>query len=76
MLFQLPPNMKKDLERLSAFLGRLPKDRAVNRPFFEAIDGLAACYDALEKADEADVLRRLATRLSRGGNPDRPGGPE
>jgi uncharacterized protein YecE (DUF72 family) len=27
ILFQLPPNMQKDLERLKNFLGRLPKDR-------------------------------------------------
>jgi uncharacterized protein YecE (DUF72 family) len=27
ILFQLPPNLKLDLERLNAFFGRLPKDR-------------------------------------------------
>jgi uncharacterized protein YecE (DUF72 family) len=27
ILFQLPPNMKKDVDRLNAFLGRLPKER-------------------------------------------------
>lgn len=27
LLFQLPPNMKKDLERLNTFFDRLPKDR-------------------------------------------------
>jgi uncharacterized protein YecE (DUF72 family) len=27
ILFQLPPNLKKDVERLKSFLGRLPKDR-------------------------------------------------
>jgi uncharacterized protein YecE (DUF72 family) len=27
ILFQLPPNMKKDLERLNTFFDRLPKDR-------------------------------------------------
>lgn len=27
ILFQLPPNMKKDLDRLRAFLDRLPRDR-------------------------------------------------
>lgn len=27
ILFQLPPNMKKELERLKAFMGRLPKGR-------------------------------------------------
>ena len=58
------------------FSGRLPRDRELNRPFFEAVDGLATCYDALQNAAEADALRRLAARLSRGGGPDRPGGPE
>src|SRR5260370_16418316 len=27
ILFQLPPNLKKDLPRLQAFLDRLPRDR-------------------------------------------------
>jgi uncharacterized protein YecE (DUF72 family) len=33
ILFQLPPNMKKDLERLRGFLDKLPKDRRFTMEF-------------------------------------------
>ena len=46
------------------FSGRLPSQRPANRPFFDAIEGLAACYDALGKPAEAEPLRRLAADLS------------
>lgn len=48
------------------FAGRLPRDRPANRPFYEAIDGLAACYDALGKPGESGPLRALAERLAAG----------
>src|SRR4051794_7699360 len=31
------------------FNGRLPRHRPANRPYYEAIEGLAACYEALGK---------------------------
>jgi tetratricopeptide (TPR) repeat protein len=46
------------------FSGRLPRHRPANQPFFDAIEGLAACYDALGKPGEAEPLRRLAAELS------------
>jgi hypothetical protein len=39
------------------FRGRLPRRREANRPFHEAAEGLAACYDALGKAGEAASIR-------------------
>lgn len=62
----------------SDFPGRLSPDKRSNRPYFEAIDGLATCYEALGKPIESEPLRLLAARLSgRGkpGGPRRPGGP-
>jgi hypothetical protein len=53
----------------AGFSGRLPPARPANRPFYDAIDGLATCYDALGKPDEAARLRDLAHRLSVGGRP-------
>ena len=44
------------------FRGRLSRDRPSNRPYFEAIEGLALCYDALGKPEEARPLRSLAAR--------------
>jgi hypothetical protein len=52
------------------FAGRLDPGRLPNRPFFEAIEGLAVCYEALGKPSEVGPLRALADRLSA-----RPGGP-
>ena len=46
------------------FSGRLPRQRPANRPFFDAIEGLAACYNVLGKPAEAEPLRRLAADLS------------
>lgn len=45
------------------FEGRLPADRPANRPFFEAVAGLLACYEALGRPDEVPPLRALADRL-------------
>jgi hypothetical protein len=53
------------------FSGRLPRDRFPNRPFYEAIEGLATCYDALGKPEEAKPLRALAERLGGRSGPDR-----
>ena len=55
-LFQLPPNMKKDVPRLAAFLAKMP---AVIRPAFEFrheswLDD--EVYDALRAADAALVI--------------------
>ena len=50
----------------SDFKGRLPSGRDVNRPYFEAIDGLATCYEALGMPTEAAPLRGLARRLDSG----------
>jgi tetratricopeptide (TPR) repeat protein len=50
------------------FQGRLPRGRTANRPFFDALDGLAACYEALGQPAEAAGVRTLAARLDgRGG---------
>jgi hypothetical protein len=48
------------------FRGRIPPDRPRNRPFYEAVEGLAAAYDALGKPAESGSLRALASRLSGG----------
>jgi hypothetical protein len=52
------------------FSGRLPRDREANRPFYEAIEGLLACYEALARPDEAAALRTLAARLAAGRSQD------
>jgi hypothetical protein len=46
------------------FNGRLPRHRPANRPYFEAIEGLAACYEALGKRTEAESLRSRGRRLA------------
>jgi hypothetical protein len=46
------------------FRGRLPRHRPANRPFYDAIEGLVSCYEALGKGAEATHLRRLAVELS------------
>jgi len=48
------------------FLGRLPRDRPNNRPFYEALDGLISCLEALGQTDECTPLRALRDRLSTG----------
>jgi hypothetical protein len=58
------------------FSGRLAPDRPANRPFFEAIEGLARCYEARGRPSEAGPLRALASRLSTGRGPGPPGRPE
>jgi hypothetical protein len=51
------------------FHGRLPRHRPANRPFYEAIDGLAACYEALGQPGESRSLRAFAARLTEGRRP-------
>lgn len=48
------------------FRGRLPVHRTANQPFYDAINGLAACYDALSKPAESAKLRGLARGLASG----------
>jgi hypothetical protein len=45
------------------FQGRLPRERPANRPFFEALAGLAVCYETLGNRAQANELRTLADRL-------------
>jgi hypothetical protein len=54
------------------FSGRLPRHREVNRPYYDAIEGLAACYDALGQRARAVELRALAIRHSGGDRGDAP----
>jgi hypothetical protein len=49
------------------FQGRLPRDRPNNRPFYEAIDGLVRCLQALGLHADCESLRALGTRLAAGG---------
>jgi hypothetical protein len=58
------------------FSGRLPTHRPANRPFYEAIEGLIACYEALGQPHEAAGLRDLARRLSGGVQAEDPRRPE
>lgn len=46
------------------FTGRLPRHRPANRPFYDAIDGLVAAYEALGKPQEAAKLRGRAADLA------------
>jgi hypothetical protein len=45
------------------FAGKLPRDRAANRPLYDAIDGLIACHEALDAAAEVAELREVRRRL-------------
>jgi hypothetical protein len=54
------------------FRGTLPADRRNNRPFYEAIEGLAGALEALGNGKDAAELRAMAGRLS--GGPSRGGG--
>ncbi len=45
------------------FRGKLPRSRFSNGPFYEAADGLAACYDALGKPADAASIRALLKKL-------------
>jgi hypothetical protein len=56
------------------FSGRLPRHRLANRPFYDAIEGLSACYEALGKPDEAASLKKLAARMSGATGPGGRGG--
>lgn len=46
------------------FTGRLPRERPNNRPFYEALEGLVQCLDALGRAQDAGKLRALGDRLA------------
>jgi hypothetical protein len=48
------------------FQGHLPRGRPNNRPFFEAIDGLATCLESLGQENDGKSLRALGSRLSGG----------
>jgi hypothetical protein len=48
------------------FTGRLVRDLPANRPFYDAVEGLSACYEALGKPVEAASLRKHAARLAEG----------
>jgi hypothetical protein len=48
------------------FTGRLPRERPNNRPFYEAVEGLLQCLEALGMAKDAGKLRALRDRLSNG----------
>ena len=50
------------------FAGRLPPDRPANRPFFEAIEGLLRCLEALKHPDDVRQLRAMRDRLIAGGS--------
>ena len=47
------------------FAGRLPGDLPANRPLYDALDGLVACYEALNQPAEAAKLRHLAAGWAR-----------
>lgn len=47
----------------AGFSGTLPRARPANDPFFQAIEGLIACLQALGKTADADSLAALARRL-------------
>jgi hypothetical protein len=44
----------------------LPRDRVNNRPFYEAIDGLSQCLEALGNHAESKSLKALGARLAGG----------
>jgi hypothetical protein len=54
------------------FTGRLPPERPNNRPFYEAIAGLAQCLEALGRVNDARKLQALGDRLSRRGKNEDP----
>ncbi|QDV36734.1 tetratricopeptide repeat protein [Tautonia plasticadhaerens] len=43
---------------------RLPRKLPGNKPFFEAAEGLASCYEGMSRRQEADRVRRQADRLA------------
>jgi uncharacterized protein YecE (DUF72 family) len=56
VLFQLPPNLKKDLPRLAAFLGLLPEDHGAAFEFRDTSWFADDVYDALKAAGAALCL--------------------
>jgi hypothetical protein len=54
------------------FKGRLPRERPNNRPFYEALAGLAACLRDLGMAKEAEQLGTLGDRLAQACGPESP----
>ena len=48
------------------FRGRIVPDRVMNQPFYDAAEGLAACYAALDKRPDAEAVRATIARLSQG----------
>jgi hypothetical protein len=44
------------------FNGCLPREHPANRPLYDAIDGLIACYDKLGQPASVRELRELASR--------------
>jgi len=56
VLFQLPPNLKKDLPRLAAFLRLLPQNHAAAFEFRDTSWFADDVYDALKAADAALCL--------------------
>ncbi len=48
------------------FGGRLSPQRPVNRPFFDAVDGLLRCLEALGRPEDVRDLRAMRQRLSTG----------
>jgi tetratricopeptide (TPR) repeat protein len=55
------------------FAGHLPRSLPANRPFYEAAEGLAACYEALGQPGEAAKVRAQATALQGGQRAKGPG---
>ena len=53
ILFQLPPNLKKDVDRLRTFLGTLPRDRRFTIEFREESWFDDAVYELLRERDVA-----------------------
>ncbi len=46
------------------FSGRLPPERPANRPFYDAVDGLMRCLEALGRIEDRRCLGALRDRLS------------
>jgi hypothetical protein len=47
------------------FSGQLPRGNPNNRPFYEALEGLIQCFEALGRRQECVRLRALRDRLGR-----------
>jgi hypothetical protein len=47
----------------ASFVGRLPRERRANAPFYEAVEGLIRCFRAQAMAREADSLSAFVSRL-------------